>query len=129
MGDAEVAATGLAVASAAVAALVWWMTREAAAGRIVRNRTLGIRTRRTLASEESWVTGHRAALRWTLVGRYAAGLVAVAALVAVGAERTLPLGLALGLVGVASVLATCLGAVLAVNRALPYRAPDQTSLH
>ncbi|KRF34352.1 SdpI family protein [Nocardioides sp. Soil805] len=119
MGDAEVAATGLAVAAAAASALVWWMTREAAAGRIPRNRSLGIRTRRTLASDEGWVLGHEVALPWTRYGRYAAGVVAVAALVAVGADRAVPLGIALGLAGMAVVLASCLGAVLAINRALP----------
>lgn len=119
MSDAEVAATGLAVTAAAVSALVWWMTREAASGRIPRNRTLGIRTRRTLASDEGWVRGHEVALPWTLAGRYAAGVVAVAALVAVGANLAAPLGMALGLAGIACVLGTCLGAVLAINRALP----------
>lgn len=119
MADAEVAATTLAVVAAAVAALVWWMTREAAAGRIVRNRTMGIRTRRTLASDEGWVRGHQVALPWTLAGRYAAGVIAVAALVAVGAGLTVPLGLGLGLAGIATVLGTVLGAVLAINRTLP----------
>jgi hypothetical protein len=119
MGDAEVTATALAVVGAAVSALVWWMTREAAAGRLARNRTLGIRTRRTLASEEGWVRGHRAALPWTLAGRYAAGVVAVATLVAVGSGRAAPLGLALGSLAVATVLVVVAGALLAVNRALP----------
>jgi hypothetical protein len=119
MGDLEVTATALAVVGAAASAIVWWMTREAAAGRLVRNRTLGIRTRRTLASDEGWVAGHRAALPWALAGRYAAGVIAVAALVAVGAGRTLPLGLGLGLLTVATVLVVALGAVLAVNRTLP----------
>lgn len=119
MGDAEVTATALAVSGAAVSALVWWMTREAAAGRLVRNRTLGIRTRRTLASEDGWVRGHRAALPWTLVGRYVAGVVAVGTLVAVGAGRAAPWGLALGALVIVTVLVVVLGALLAVNRALP----------
>ena len=119
MTNTEVTATAFAVGSAAVAALVWWMTREAAAGRIVRNRALGIRTRRTLASEENWVRSHQVALPWTLAGRYVAGLFAVAALVSIGADRASPLGLAFGLGGIATVAVVCLGAVITINRALP----------
>ncbi len=116
--DSEVGTILLAVVGAALSAFVWWMTREAAAGRIARNRTLGIRTARTLASDEAWTRGHQVALPWTLAGRYVAGLVGIAALVAVGAGRTVPLGLALGIAGVVTVLLVCLGAVLAINRAL-----------
>ena len=120
MTNTEVTATAFAVVSASVSALVWWMTREAAAGRIARtSRTFGIRTRRTRASDEAWVRAHEVALPWTLAGRYVAGLLAVAALVAVGAGRSTPLGLALGMGGVATVLVVCGGAVLAINRALP----------
>lgn len=120
MTDTEVAATAFAVVSAATSALVWWMTREAAAGRITRtNRTFGIRTKRTKSSDEAWMRGHQVALPWTVVGRYVAGLFAVAALVAVGADREAPLGLALGLGGIATVIVVYLGAVLAINRALP----------
>lgn len=120
MTDTEVTATAFAVVGAAVSALVWWMTREAAAGRIPRtSRTFGIRTRRTRASDEAWVRAHQVALPWTVAGRYVAGLLAVGALVAVGADREAPLGLTLGLGGVATVLATYLGAVLAINRVLP----------
>ena len=64
MTDTEVAATSFAVVSAAVSALVWWMTREAAAGRILaKNRTFGIRTRHTLVSDEAWMRGQAVASR------------------------------------------------------------------
>lgn len=117
--DATVGAIVLAVASAATSAFVWWITLQAATGRIARNRTTGIRIRRTLASDEGWVRGHEVALPWTVAGRYAAGVVALATLGAVGAGRAAPLGIVLGLAGIATVLLTCLGAVLAINRALP----------
>ena len=118
MSQDEIATTLIAVAAIAVAALIWWMTREAAAGRIKRNRFSGIRTRRTLASDENWVRGHQIALPYTFAARYAAGAVAVGALVAVGLERAVPLGLALAVGAVVVVLATSLAAVLTINREL-----------
>jgi hypothetical protein len=117
--DATVGAIMLAVASAATGALVWWVTLQAATGRLARNRTTGIRTRQTLASDEHWVRGHEIALPWTVAGRYAAGVVALATLAAVGAGRPAPLGLVLGVAGLVTVLLTCLAAVLAIHRALP----------
>jgi len=120
MTNTEVTVIATAVVSASVSALVWWMTREAAAGRIARtSRTFGIRTRRTRASDEAWVRAHEVALPWTVAGRYVAGLFAVATLVAVGADQEVPLGLTLGLCAVATVLVVYLGAVLAINRVLP----------
>jgi hypothetical protein len=66
--------------------------------------------------DEAWMRGHQVALPWTVAGRYVAGLFAVAALVAVGADREAPLGLVLGLGGIATVIAALLGAVLAIHR-------------
>ncbi|MCW2832873.1 MAG: hypothetical protein JWN68_826 [Nocardioides sp.] len=118
MTDTEFAATAMAVVSASVAALVWWMTRECAAGRILaKRRTFGIRTRHTLVSDEAWMRGHEAALPWTLAGRYLAGLLAVATLVVVGLDREAPFGIALGIAGIVTVLATYVAAVLAISRA------------
>ncbi len=120
MNSTEVTATALAVVSAAASSLFWWMTREIAAGRIPRTtRTFGIRTRRARASDEAWVRSHAVALPWTLAGRYVAGVLAVATLLAVGADREAPLGILLGLCAAASVLVVYALAVLAINRALP----------
>ena len=116
--DATVVAIVLAVTGAALGAGVWWVTAQAAAGHSTPSGT-GIRTRGTTASDDGWVRGHAVALPWTVAGRYAAGVVALATLAAVGAGNAAPWGILLGLAAVATVLLTWLGAVVAINRALP----------
>lgn len=118
MLDAQVVAIVLAVSGAALGAGVWWVTQQAAAGRSTREGT-GLRTRRTTASDEDWRRGHEVALPWTVAGRYATGLVALATLAAVGSGNAAPLGVLLGVAALATVAITALGAVLAINRALP----------
>lgn len=116
MTGVQVATIVLAVSGAALSALSWWATREAAAGRLARGNALGIRIARTLSSDESWRRGHEVALSWTLAGRYVAGLFAVGALVAIGLGHTTPAGLALAIGGLLSAVATPLAAVTAINR-------------
>lgn len=41
---------------------IWGVTAGAATGRVRRNRLFGIRLGSTLASQDAWITGHRAAL-------------------------------------------------------------------
>ena len=55
------AAIGLAVVLTAAGILVIVIGRQAASGRLKRNYLAGIRTTGTLASDEAWSTGHRAA--------------------------------------------------------------------
>lgn len=43
-------------------AVCLFVTRQAASGLICRNAAAGIRTRYTQASDEAWISGHRAAL-------------------------------------------------------------------
>jgi hypothetical protein len=109
--DATVVAIFLAVAGAALGAGVWWITAQAAAGRSTPGST-GIHTRGTTASDE-------VALPWTVAGRYAAGVAALATLAAVGAGNAAPWGILLGLATLGTVLITWFGAVAAINRALP----------
>ncbi len=116
--DPTIVAIFLAVAGAALGAGVWWVTAQAAAGRSTPGST-GIHTRATTASDEGWVRGHEVALPWTVAGRYATGVVALATLAAVGAGYAAPWGILLGLATLAAVLLTWLGAVFAINRALP----------
>lgn len=119
MGDlsgTQVATILLAVAGAALSALSWWATREAAAGRLARGNAMGIRTARTLSSDEAWRRGHEVALPWTLAGRYVAGLFGVGAMVAIGLGQTTPAGLALAIGGVLSAAATPFVAMRAINR-------------
>lgn len=112
----EFAVILIAVAGAALSALSWWATREAAAGRLARGSAIGIRVARTLSSDEAWRRGHEVALPWTLAGRYVAGLLGVAALVAIGMDHTTPAGLALAIAGLLSAVAIPLAAVTAINR-------------
>ncbi|MGW8381101.1 SdpI family protein [Streptomyces sp. ODS28] len=59
----------LAVVFGACGLLIGVIGRLGADGRLRRNRIAGIRTRRSLADEESWRTVHRAAAPWS----YASG--------------------------------------------------------
>lgn len=105
-----------AVAGAALSALSWWAAREAAAGRLAHGNAMGIRSPRTLSSEAAWRRGHAVALPWTLAGRYVAGLLAVAALVAIGLDRTLPEALVLAIAGLVAAVGIPLAARSAINR-------------
>lgn len=113
---AEVLTILTAVAGAALSALTWWTTREAAAGRLAHGNAMGIRSARTLSSDQAWRRGHAVALPWTVAGRYVAGLLAVAALVAIALERTLPTGLAFAIAGFVSAAVIPLAARSAINR-------------
>ena len=68
-----------AFALAAAMALVAVVTQLAASGKIQRNGFLGIRVPPTMATEEGWLAGHKAAVLPSWIG---VGLVAAAAVVA-----------------------------------------------
>jgi uncharacterized membrane protein len=61
----------LAVLLLGTAALLGWVAVRASAGRLDRNRRVGIRTPRTLGSDEAWRTAHRVAGPWLLAGAVA----------------------------------------------------------
>ena len=65
MGEEQVGALVLGVTAALLGPFVHWLTGVAASGRLRRNLWAGLRTSRTLASDETWVVGHRSALPWT----------------------------------------------------------------
>jgi uncharacterized membrane protein len=61
-------------------ALLVWMARAAAAGRLKRNQFAGIRLPSTMASDEAWLAAHMRAKRSTSLAGFAAiasGLVAL----------------------------------------------------
>lgn len=55
----------IAMAGAGIALI--WMARAAAKGKLKRNRYAGIRTRKTMASEEAWRAAHVRAEKPTLL--------------------------------------------------------------
>ncbi|MBO2453965.1 SdpI family protein [Actinomadura barringtoniae] len=54
--------------------------RRTGQGKLGRNRKAGIRTATTLASDEAWLTVHRAAEPWTIAGGLAMIICGLAAL-------------------------------------------------
>jgi hypothetical protein len=107
----------LGVTAVLLGPLVHRLTGAAASGRLRRNLWAGIRTSRTLASDEAWVTGHRSALPWTRRTAWACvglGLVTVALALADLAAAAITVGL----VAVAGVVLGLLLGVRAAHRAL-----------
>ena len=64
-------------------ALLIWMARAAASGKLKRNSLAGIRTPSTMASDEAWLAAHVRAKRATLTTGYVA--------VATGAVALIPM--------------------------------------
>lgn len=116
MTEDQVGAIVVGVLAAVLGPLVWWVTDRAAAGSLAKNHFVGLRTGRTLASEDAWRTGHRAALPWarrTALGTVGLGVVAVVIALAGPWQAAVAVGLvALGVVLVGSLVAT-----LAAHRA------------
>ncbi|MTB87881.1 SdpI family protein [Aeromicrobium senzhongii] len=84
MSENLVARLVLSVVMLATAALLWWMARAAAGGRLRRNAIAGIRTASTMASDEAWLAAHRRAERPTLAAAGVAFLVGLAPALPVG---------------------------------------------
>ena len=113
MGEHQLGATAVGLAAAALGLFVWWLTRLAAVGRLRKNMWAGIRTRRTMQSDQTWVRGHRAALsstRRTAIATVLLGLVCV--LLALAGHWVQGLVAGFGALGVVLV-----GALLAVRDA------------
>ena len=117
MGEDQAGAVALGVTAVVLGPFVWWLTAAAAAGRLRRNFWVGLRISRTLASDDAWVRGHGAALRWTRRTAWATvglGLTTVALAVA---DRA-PAALTCGLLALAVLLGGLLLAVRDAHRAL-----------
>lgn len=74
MLDGLIAGSGLILAGTGA---LWGITAAAASGRLARNGWAGIRIGSTMASDEAWLAGHRAALpasRATGIGALVMGL-------------------------------------------------------
>jgi hypothetical protein len=117
MSEAEVGALVLGTTCLLLGPFVWWLTRLAANGGLRRNVYAGIRTSRTLQTDEAWVEGHRAAVPWTLgaaVVADTAGIAAVALVLSGRAQAAFVVGLA----GIVLLLGGLLLAVPAAHRAI-----------
>lgn len=87
------------------AAVIYGLTASAAQGSTARNGAFGIRTKATMASDEAWLAGHRAALAPARVLAVFSSVVGVAMIVVAaldgGEEPTVPVIIlfAIGYVG------------------------------
>ena len=117
MSDEQLGGLFLGATAALLGPFVWWLTRRAADGRLRRNVWAGIRTAKTLHSDQAWLTGHGAALPWTrrtALVTDTAGVVAVA-LALSGATRA---ALVAGLVAIGTLLGGLVLAAIAAHRSL-----------
>lgn len=105
--DAEMLAARLIlfVALGGAGVLMLWLARAGASGRLKRNQLAGIRTRRTLASDEAWHAAHIRAERPTRL----AGIVAIAAGVTILVAPVPPGAIAAIAVGAAVAMIACAG--------------------
>lgn len=69
--------------------LLIWGARATASGKIKRNAVAGIRTRKTMASEEAWLAAHVRAKTPTLLAGVASLLGGVAALLPMGLNQVM----------------------------------------
>ncbi|HEY6800499.1 MAG TPA: SdpI family protein [Agromyces sp.] len=79
-------------------ALMLWMARAGASGRLKRNPIAGIRVPATMASDEAWLAAHVRAKRPTMYAGFVAIATAVFALLPVSTP-VLAVGVLLGAVG------------------------------
>lgn len=98
----------LAILLIATGVLLAWVGLRSASGRLPRNRVLGVRTPRTVASDGAWAAAHRTAGPWLVAAGAAVALPGVVLL----ARPSNALGTLLVLVG--SGLLVALVAVAAV---------------
>ncbi|WP_203136499.1 SdpI family protein [Microbacterium sp. JZ31] len=114
-----VARVVLLVAMWGCGALMLWMARAAADGRLQRNHVAGIRLPVTMSSDAAWLAAHRAAKRLTEIAGWCAIASAVPALLPV----PLPVVIISVLVGAIAMLAFALrGAAVGARAA---RANDE----
>ncbi|MDH3470355.1 MAG: SdpI family protein [Acidimicrobiia bacterium] len=105
--------TGIAMIFAGLAVI--WTARKAAAGKLERNWAIGLRTKRLMASEEAWETGHRAAAPM-LVG--AGAMSVVAGVVVIPQPDDGVVGAAVTLAGAGLLLVMVLLSLRQANRAV-----------
>ena len=118
MTEDQVGAIVVGTLSALLGPLVWWITASAATGRLTKNYFVGLRTSHTLASEEAWLTGHRAALPWARRTALAATVLGAAAL-GVATLGPWQLAVVFAFAGLASVLVGSLYAAWVAHRSTP----------
>lgn len=99
---------GLALGLLLLSGVLHYVGRATADGTIGRNAMVGIRTRRTRASDRAWLVAHRTAAPWLAIGAWTGYFGAALTVVAGGpllATRIGPAaGLAVGFLGYAGVI-------------------------
>ncbi|QFG26883.1 SdpI family protein [Actinomadura sp. WMMB 499] len=109
VGEFVIVAAGILVAAVA---------RGTATGRIGRNHFAGIRTKRSMADDESWTIVHRGAQPWMIAG---GALIVLSGAIAAAVPAEPASAIVIG-AGVVIALACTLAGVLAGHRALSERA-------
>lgn len=107
----------LGLTAVALGPFVWWLTRQAATGALGRNPWAGLRTSRTMQSDEAWLTGHLAALEHAAgMARRTGGMGALAVVMALLGHT--PQALIAGFAAMALLLHGAFTSVRAANRAI-----------
>lgn len=104
----------MAIAMFAAAVITWQIAQRTEAGTLGRNGMAGIRTKATLASDEAWIAGHKAAAPATRVASVISALTSVGFLATSGRGELTILVL---IVGIALLLGAMAKAVIFANQA------------
>lgn len=122
------AVIGLAVGMVMLAGVFDYVRYATTRGRLGRNQGIGIRTKRTMSSEQAWKAGHRAAAPWLLRGArtgYVVGpAIALIGLVLAMLDAGGALGVIIGFTGFAAMMAFTLIGTRAAGRAAARVAED-----
>lgn len=111
------AVIGLAAGTVMLAGVFDYVRYATTRGKLGRNQGIGIRTKRTMASERAWQAGHRAAAPWLLRGARSGYVLAPATVLICVVLAVLDTGGALGVIIGFACFAVVMAFVLVGTRA------------